>query len=133
MGKEENNKFLSMVLKALGVILIVGLIIYVIGCGTGIWSAPHIQGLLTYLFAILCSGISLFLLGVVYSRKGNLNKTSLNILKGLEGLFIIGIILLIVTMLSSLNLYDPIRVIFGTILGLAIYLVFSLRNPSSER
>ena len=133
----KRNKTLSIVLKALGVILIVGFVIYLIGCGTNVWSAPHIHGLLTYLFVILASGISLFLLGIINDHKNNLDEKDMNLLKGFKGLFIIGIILLIVDILAvipiTFDLCDPIRIIFGIILAIAIYLVYCLRKRSSER
>ena len=135
MGTKENNKTLSIVLKALGIILILGFIIYVIGCGTNLWSAPHIHGLLSYLFAILCSGISLIILGVVYNHKNNLDTTSLKLLKAFKGLFIIGIILIILDMLAvmgvipvTLGLGNPIKVVFGIVLAIAIYLLYRLKK-----
>ena len=140
MGTTGNNKTLSIVLKALGIILILGFIIYVIGCSANLWSAPRIHGLFSYLFAILSSGISLVILGVIYSHKNNLDTTSSKLLKAFKGLFIIGIILIIVDMLAVmgvipviLGLGGPIRGIFGIVLAIAIYLLYRLKKCSSER
>lgn len=140
MGTTGNNKTLSIVLKALGIILILGFAIYLIGRVTSLWSAPHIHGLYYYLFAILCSGISLVNLGVVYNRKNNLDTTSLKLLNVFKGLFIIGIILIIVDILAvmgvipvTLGLGDPIRSIFGIVLASSIYLLYRLKKCSSER
>ena len=140
MGTTGNNKTLSIVLKALGIILILGFIIYVIGCSANLWSAPRIHGLFSYLFAILSSGISLVILGVIYNHKNNLDTTSSKLLKAFKGLFIIGIILIIVDMLAVmgvipviLGLGGPIRGIFGIVLAIAIYLLYRLKKCSSER
>ena len=135
METKANNRTLSIVLKTLGVFLIAFFVIYVIGCGVNLWSAPRIHGLLTYLFVILSSGISLFLLGFIYNHKNNLDEKSMKLLKGLKGLFIIGTILLIVELMAviPISIYDPIRIIFGIILGIAIYLVYCLKKRSSER
>lgn len=135
METKVNNRTLSIVLKTLGVFLIAVFIIYVIGCGVNLWNVPRIHGLITYLSVILCSGISLFLLGIINNHKVNLDDKSMKLLKGLKGLFLIGTILLIVEMMAVIptSLCDPIRVIFGIILGIAIYLVYSLKKGSSEK
>ena len=135
METKVNDRTLSIVLKTLGVFLIAVFVIYVIGCGVNLWNAPRIHGLITYLSVILCSGISLFLLGIINNHKVNLDEKSMKLLKGLKGLFLIGTILLIVEMMAVIptSLCDPIRVIFGIILGIAIYLVYSLKKGSSEK
>lgn len=135
MGTENNNKTLSIVLKAVGISLIAGFIIYVIGCGANLWNAPRIHGLLTYLFVILTSGISLFLLGIIYNHKNSLDEKSMKLLKGFKGLFFIGTILFIVEIMAVIptSICDPIRVIFGIIFSIAIYLVYCLKKRSSEK
>ena len=135
MSNIEYKRTISIVLKAVGISLIAFFVIYVIGCGANLWNAPRIHGLITYLSVILCSGISLFLLGIIYNHRNNLDEKSMNLLKGFKYLFIIGIILLIVEVMAviPISIYDPIRIIFGIILGIAIYLVYCLKKGSSER
>jgi len=50
-------------------------------------------------------------------------------------LFLLGVILLIVEIMAVIptSICDPIRIIFGIILGIAIYLVYCLKKRSSEK
>lgn len=135
MSNIEYKRTISIVLKAVGISLIAFFVIYVIGCGANLWNAPRIHGLITYLSVILCSGISLFLLGIIYNHRNNLDEKSMRLLKVFKGLFLLGVILLIVEIMAVIptSICDPIRIIFGIILGIAIYLVYCLKKRSSDK
>ena len=132
MAHNDNNKTLSIVLKALGIILIIGFIIYVTGCATNLWSAPKIHNLSTCPFVIVCTGISLFLLGIVFRHKNSLDDTGLKSLKGLKILFICSLILFLVDLLMlnpvSIDLGSPVNVLFGSILGMTATLAYRAKK-----
>ena len=132
MANKNNNKTLSTALKALGIALIACFVIYVAGCATNLWSAPKIHHLTTCLFVTVCSGISLFLLGIVYSHKSALDDKSLKTLKGIKVLFICSIILFTVDWIAvnpmHLDLGGFVNVLFGTILGMTAILAYQAKK-----
>ena len=62
MGATENNKTLSIVLKALGIIIVLGFILALIAACTSLWDIPYFNGSRHWFILSLLVGLNLWLL-----------------------------------------------------------------------
>ena len=125
MGISGNNKTLSIVLKALGIIFTVGIIIVIIGTALGFWHTPKYNGSGHWLFVTLLVGINLWILGAIYDGKDNLNMAGKRVLAFYKAFFIIAVLLFFVDMFVfnpvisglDLSLRELVNCLFGGLLG----------------
>ena len=137
----KRNKTLSMVLKALGILLTVGLIIALVGNAKGWWHTPRINGSGHYLFVILLTGLNLWLLGPLCGRQHNLDDKGMRLLAFHKGFFALVVLLALVDIfvvnpvipVLDLSLSKIVNLLFGGLIGSAGHLLSRSRNRSVSR
>lgn len=136
MGATENNKTLSIVLKALGIIIVLGFILALIAACTSQWDIPYYNGNRHWFILSLLVGMNLWLLGAIYSRSYNLNDKGKRSLGYQTGFLIIFILVCLVEvfwanpMIPSLDLSlsEITPGLLGGLFGTGIGLYFRSKN-----
>ena len=137
----KRNKTLSMVLKALGILLTVGFIIALVGNALGWWLTPKVNGSGHYLFVILFTGLNLWLLGAIHGRQHNLDDAGMRLLAFHKGFFALVVLLALVDLfvvnpvipVLDLSLSEIVNLLFGGLIGSAAHLLSRSRNRSVSR
>ena len=136
MGTTENNKTLSTVLKALGIIIVLGFIIALIAACTTQWKIPSYNGNRHWFILSLLVGLNLWLLGAIYRRSYNLNDKGKRSLGYQTGFLIFFILVCLVEVFWAnqvipsldLSLSEITPGLLGGLLGTGIGLYLRSKN-----
>ena len=127
-----------MVLKALGILITVGLIIAIVGNALDWWQLPKINGSNHYLFVLLCIGLNIWLMGPICGRQNLLDDKGMRLLAFHKGFFMFVILLALVDLFIAnpvipgldLSLSEIVNLLFGGLIASAGHLYFLTRNRS---
>lgn len=136
MGTTENNKTLSIVLKALGIIMTLGCILALIVASTTQWVIPRYNGSIHWFALVLLVGLNLWLLGALYRRSYNLNDKGKRSLGYQASFLIIFILVCLVEVFWAnpviasldLSLSEITSGLLGALLGTGIGLYLRSKN-----
>ena len=136
MGTTENNKTLSIVLKALGIIIVLGFVLALIAACTTQWEIPSYNGNRHWFNLSLLVGLNLWLLGAIYRRSYNLNDKGKRGLGYQTGFLIIFILVCLVEVFWAnpviprldLSLSEITPGLLGGLFGTGIGLYFRSKN-----
>ena len=136
MGTTENNKTLSIVLKALGIIMVLGFVLALIAACTTQWDIPYFNGNRHWFILSLLVGLNLWLLGAIYRRSYNLNDKGKRSLGYQAGFLIIFILVCLIEVfwanpvisILDLSLSEITPLLLGGLLGTGIGLYFRSKN-----
>ena len=136
MGATANNKTLSLVLKALGIIIVLGFILALIAACTMQWKIPYYNGSRHWFILSLLVGLNLWLLGAIYRRSYNLNEKGKRSLGYQTCFFIISILVCLVEVFWAnpvipsldLSLSEITPGLLGASFGTGIGLYFRSKN-----
>lgn len=132
----KRNKTLSMVIKALGILITIGFIIVIVGNAFNWWHAPKVNGSGHYLFVILFTGLNLWLLGAIVGRQHNLDEKGMRQLSFSKGFFLLVILLALVDLfvvnpvipVIDLSLSEIVNMLFAGLFGSLFHLLFLSKN-----
>ena len=119
METKENKKTLSIVLKALGIIMTLGAFIALIGNDFDLWPTLELNGSGRWVYVALLTGINVFLIGII-NGLDCLNEKGKKCLRILKVLFIIALLLF------AVDVYLAYPVITGNLdLTVIVYCLLS--------
>ena len=112
METKQNKKTLSIVLKALGIIMMLGAFIALIGNDFDLWHTLELNGSGRWVYVALLTGINVFLIGIINGLDCH-NEAWKKQLRTFKVLFIIALVLF------AVDVYLAYPVIIGS-LGLTV-------------
>ena len=129
METKQNKKTLSIVLKALGIIMMLGAFIALIGNDLDFWHTPELNGSGSWVYVALLTGINVWLIGIINGLDCH-NEAWKKCLRAFKVLFIIALVLFAVdvylaypVITGNLHLTVIVYCLLGSLLGGACGLI----------